>query len=46
MFYDVGSMPKIFRAVDCLKIAAAIVAVNTSAGLEGRGPPAAPLDSA
>lgn len=40
------SMPNLCCAVDCLTIAAAIVAVNTSVGLEVHGPPAAPFDSA
>eukprot|EP00984_Skeletonema_dohrnii_P001871 scaffold625_cov169-Skeletonema_dohrnii-CCMP3373.AAC.8 len=40
------TMPKLCCCVDCGKIAAAAVAVNTSVGVEDSGPPTAPFDSA
>eukprot|EP00984_Skeletonema_dohrnii_P025306 scaffold14427_cov94-Skeletonema_dohrnii-CCMP3373.AAC.2 len=40
------TMPKLCCCVDCGKIAAAAVAVNTSVGVGDSGPPTAPFDSA
>eukprot|EP00984_Skeletonema_dohrnii_P018072 scaffold8351_cov93-Skeletonema_dohrnii-CCMP3373.AAC.6 len=39
-------MPKLCCCVDCGKIAAAAVAVNTSVGVGDSGPPTAPFESA
>eukprot|EP00984_Skeletonema_dohrnii_P030554 scaffold22106_cov115-Skeletonema_dohrnii-CCMP3373.AAC.3 len=40
------TMPKLCCCVDCGKIAAAAIAVNTSVGVGDSGPPTAPFDSA